>query len=109
MRALIGVASTQVEAQGNGKHLYTCFLDLKGAYDRVQRPLLWQLLQRLGVHGVMLRAIQSLYKDSGLTIHINGRRGQTFQSVTGVKQGWPHEPYFIRVIHGWPASLSYVH
>ena len=60
--------------------------------SRVQRPLLWQLLQRLGVHGVMLRAIQSLYKDSGLTIHINGRRGQTFQSVTGVKQGCPMSP-----------------
>ena len=70
------------EAQGNGKQLYTCFLDLKGAYDRVQRPLLWQLLRRLGVHGVMLRAIQSLYNDSGLTI----------QSVTGVKQGCPMSP-----------------
>ncbi len=23
------------KAQGNGKQLYTCFLDLKGAYDRV--------------------------------------------------------------------------
>ena len=80
------------EAQGNGKQLYTCFLDLKGAYDRVQRPLLWQVLQRLGIHGVMLRAIQSLYEDSGLTIHINGRRGQTFQSVTGVKQGCPMSP-----------------
>ena len=80
------------EAQGNGKQLYTCFLDLKGAYDRVQRPLLWQVLQRLGIHEVMLRAIQSLYEDSGLTIHINGRRGQTFQSVTGVKQGCPMSP-----------------
>ena len=39
-------------------------LDLKGAYDRVQRPLLWQVLQRLGIHGKMLADIQSLYKDS---------------------------------------------
>ena len=68
------------------------FSNLKGAYDSVQRPLLWQVLQRLGIHGVVLRTIQSLYKDSSLTDHINGRRGQTFQSVTGVKQGCPMSP-----------------
>ena len=51
-----------------------------------------QVLQRLGIHGVMLKAIQSLYTDSGLTIHINGRHGKTFRSVTGVKQGCPMSP-----------------
>ena len=74
-------------AKAGGQQLYTCFLDLKGAYDRVQRPLLWQVLQRLGVHGPMLAAVQSLYKDSGLSININGRSGKTVQSHTGVKQG----------------------
>ena len=76
-------------AKADGQQLYTCFLDLKGAYDRVQRPLLWQALQRLGVHGPMLAAVQSLYKDSGLTININSRSGKTMQSHTGVKQGCP--------------------
>ena len=72
--------------------MYTYFLDLKGAYDRVPKPLLWQALQRLGVHGPMLAAVQSLYKDSGLTININGRSGKTVQSHTGVKQGCPLSP-----------------
>ena len=89
---LFALQHTIDEARGSGRQLYTCFLDLKGAYDRVQRPLLWQVLQRLGIHGVMLKAIQSLYKDSGLTIHINGRHGKTFQSVTGVKRGCPMSP-----------------
>ena len=79
-------------AQANSQQLYTCFLDLKGAYDRVQRPLLWQVLQRLGVHGPMLAALQSLYEDSGLAISINGRSGKTVQSHTGVKQGCPLSP-----------------
>lgn len=65
------------EAHGNGKQLHTCFLDLKRAYDWVQRPLLWRVLQRLGLYETMLRAIQSLYKLSGMTIHINGKRGKT--------------------------------
>ena len=43
-----------------GQCLYICFLDLKSAYDRVSRPVLWQVLQRLGLHGNMLQAIQGL-------------------------------------------------
>jgi hypothetical protein len=79
-------------AKADGHQLYICFLDLKAAYDTVQRPLLWQVLQRLGVHGPMLAALQSLYKDSGLTININGRYGKTVHSHTGVKQGCPLSP-----------------
>ena len=58
----------------------------------MQRPLLWQVLQRLGVHGPMLAALQSLYEDSSLAIKINGRSGKTVQSYTGVKQGCPLSP-----------------
>jgi hypothetical protein len=37
--------------------LYCCFLDLKSAYDSVHRPLLWEVLGRLGIHGRMLAAL----------------------------------------------------
>ena len=74
------------------KHLFACFLDLKGAYDRVQRPMLWQVLQRLGVYGGMLAAIKSVYKDSELMMNINGRVGPAVSSKTGVKQGCPLSP-----------------
>ena len=40
----------------------------------------------------MLAALQSMYKDSGLTININGRSGKTVLSQTGVKQGCPLSP-----------------
>ena len=44
--------------------LYLCFVDLKSAYDKVQWRLLSDLLQRLGIQGHMLRAVQSLYTMS---------------------------------------------
>ena len=52
--------------------LYLCFVDLKSAYDRVQRPLLWGLLLRLGVQGAMLGAVQSLYDNCLLSMRVNG-------------------------------------
>ena len=78
--------------QRNARPLFCCFLDLKAAYDRVQRPLLWQVLSRLGVHGKMLSAIQSLYDASMLSISVSGRVGSPFLSCTGVKQGCPLSP-----------------
>ena len=37
--------------------LYSWFLDLKGAYDRVKRDLLWDVLRRLGIDGRMLGVV----------------------------------------------------
>ena len=72
--------------------LYACFLDLKGAYDKVQRPLLWHALQKLGLHGHMLAAIQSLYDSSTLRVNVSGRACLPQSSRTGLKQGCPLSP-----------------
>ena len=72
--------------------LYCCFLDLKGAYDKVQRPLLWQVLERLGVHGPMLAALQSMYDTATIRVNINGRAGGSVPSYTGLRQGCPLSP-----------------
>ena len=72
--------------------LFCCFLDLKGAYDRVPRRVLWTALQRLGVHGQMLAAVQALYAHAQYAIHVGGRRGVSVESSCGVKQGCPLSP-----------------
>lgn len=72
--------------------LYCCFLDLKGAYDRVNRTLLWEVLRRLGIEGHILAAIQSLYANSTVAMKLGERRGQSLPSETGLKQGCPLSP-----------------
>ncbi len=72
--------------------LVCSFLDLQGAYDRVPRPLLWQALARLGVHGAMLAAIQSLYANAVYAISVGGRRSAGVPSARGIKQGCPLSP-----------------
>ena len=79
--------------------LYLCFLDLKAAYDRVSRPLLWQALQRLGVGGKMLAAIQSLYANSTAA----GPGGPGAAVLHRCQAGLPAEPYALWAVHGWPA------
>ena len=47
---------------------------------------------RLGVHGSMLAAIQSLYSTASVAVSIQGRIGPTLPSLTGVRQGCPLSP-----------------
>ena len=72
--------------------LFCCFLDLKGAYDCVPRALLWQALQRLGMLGPLLAAIQLLYSSAEYAICVSGRRGPGVRYACGVKQGCPLNP-----------------
>lgn len=79
-------------SHASGTPLYCCFLDLKGAYDKVQRPLLWQVLGRLGVHGHMIAALQSMYDTASIRVNIQGRAGGSVLSYTGLRQGCPLSP-----------------
>jgi hypothetical protein len=72
--------------------MFACFLDLKGAYDRVCRPLLWSVLERVGVQGTMLAAIQGLYATSSIAVQVEGNAGKPLPSVRGVRQGCPLSP-----------------
>ena len=82
--------------------LYCCFLDLKGAFDRAPRTLLWEALQRRGLHGEILEAVKSLYIHADYTMQIQGRRGESIESTIGVKQGCQLSPT-VWFTHGWAA------
>ena len=72
--------------------LFTAFVDLKKAYDSVQHPLLWASLQRKGVHGKMLAAIQSLYAGGSMSMRVCGSSGASGTARVGVRQGCPLSP-----------------
>ena len=58
LHPILGLQHFVHAAKSSGRPLFACALDLKGAYDRVQRLFLWQVLQRLGIHGGMLATVQ---------------------------------------------------
>ena len=101
--------------QHHGSKLFVCLLDLKGAYDRVSRLLLWQALQRLGVHGTMLTAIQAMHATATVSVRVGGRSGPSLPSRTGVRQGCPLSPTLLACLpmasitscRDWPSLKGY--
>jgi len=75
-----------------GVKLYICAVDLEKAFDSVDRPLLWESLQRAGIGGCMLDTLRALYADVPVCVKTSEGLSQTFQSVIGVKQGCPLSP-----------------
>ena len=55
-----------------GKKLYWAFMDLEKAYDRVNRDVLWGVLESYGVYGKLLGAVKSMYVESKACVRVGG-------------------------------------
>ena len=74
------------------KSVYTAFIDLEKAYDRVPRDLLWSVLKEYGISGRLLVVIRSLYNDCKSHVRINGSKSDAFQAHVGLRQGCVWSP-----------------
>jgi hypothetical protein len=82
-----------VERQrARGQKLYVCYVDFKQAFDRVPRDKLWGKLQRVGIDGWALRAVQALYASVPMCVKLSTGYTRCFPSLLGVKQGCPLSP-----------------
>jgi sorting nexin-29 len=79
------------KATPKGK-LYVCFVDFKKAFDSIDRNILLQRLQHLGMHGSMFATLKSMYTHVSCSVRMNGKLGPSFASRAGVKQGCPLSP-----------------
>ena len=78
--------------RARGQRLYACFVDFKQAFDRVPRDKLWFKLERAGIDGWALRAVQALYSSVPFSVKTPAGFTPCFPSLMGVKQGCPLSP-----------------
>ena len=85
--------------------LYMCFIDLKKAYDSVNRAALWELLQRTySLPQKLIDIIRSFHDNSTAAVRAYGKVSEEFEVTSGVRQGCVLAPtlfnmYFDAVIH----------
>ena len=54
--------------------IYACFIDLRKAYDSIDRGTLWKVLQWYGIDGNLLDMIELLYLDMKACIRVGESR-----------------------------------
>ena len=68
--------------------LYICFIDLRKAYDSVNRDLLWLLLDRCyNLPPKLLSILRALHADSTAAVRAYGMTSEEFPVTCGVRQG----------------------
>jgi len=74
------------------KPIYVAFIDFRKAYDCVDRSVLWEALESLGLHGPALAALKAMYQNVRMAVRQGGEAGSFFEALLGVKQGDPLSP-----------------
>ena len=73
---------------GRNQKLYAAFIDIKGAFDEVQRGIMWQKLsERFGIRGKLLRVIMDLFRNIKGKAILNSMTTRWFSISSGIMQG----------------------
>ena len=54
---------------------------------------MWQMLRVYGVGGILLKAVQSFYVDSGVCARAGNDVSEWFPVNVGLRQGWVMSPW----------------
>ena len=69
------------------KYLYTAFVDLEKAFDRVPRKVIWWALRKLGVDEWIVRLVQGMYSNASSHVCVGEGHSEEFEVKVGVHQG----------------------
>lgn len=85
-------------AKKKGK-VFTFFVDLKAAFDNVDRVKLRRMMRKIGIRGKgrLRKKIMEMYKQTKNIVRVGERKSEEFWAKKGVKQGNPMNPTLINV------------
>ena len=81
------------------KKMHIVFVDLEKAYDKVQREVIWEVLEKKSVSDQYIEVIKDMYKDVRTCLKTVNGMSESFEVRIGVHQGSALSPYlFILVL-----------
>ena len=84
--------------KGQGGKLFSCFVDLRKAFDTVPRiKLFYKLLKEYSVGGKFLKILQEIYRGNKMFVKTNEGLVQPFVTTIGVKQGCVLSPLLFNI------------
>jgi hypothetical protein len=78
--------------------LIVAFIDFKAAFDSVDRPRMYELLDALGLPTKIINLIRALYTDSKCVVRVGKNTSPEFHVRTGVKQGALLSPTLFNIV-----------
>lgn len=85
------------EVMRKNKNMHVAFLDIKAAYDSVDRIILWNRCRERGFSDEVIRILQRLFDHNSAQVIVNGRRSQPFGIKAGLLQGSVLSPFLYSI------------
>lgn len=85
------------EIAKRGGKLIICFVDLKAAFDMVDREKMREALKRRGVSEWMCERITEMYEETKCGVRIGEKMGESLWTERGVRQGCPLSTYIFNI------------
>ncbi|KAK3889840.1 hypothetical protein Pcinc_006166 [Petrolisthes cinctipes] len=87
---------------GKGRKLYAAFMDLKKAYDRVDRKAMTEVLKIYSVGGSLLKGFEAFYAGAKACVWVEGDLSESFNISVELRQGCVMSPWLFNIyIYGW--------
>lgn len=84
--------------QQGTKKLYTCFVDLKRAFDTVNHDGLFYKMRKIGISDLFYKTIKSMYNNTELCVKVDKKHmTENFSSNIGVRQGDNLSPTLFKI------------
>ena len=83
------------------KHLHLVFIDVKKAYDKVPRDLIWWVLNKMSVWMGYIQIIRDMYDGAVMSMRTTNRGIREFSMIVDVHQMVNLKPLSLYTNHGW--------
>jgi len=87
----------QREGMKEEKKIFATFIDLRAAFDNVEREKLWELMERKGIDGKLVGRLRRMYEDTWSTVRTEDGLTEHFSTRKGVKQGCVLSPLLFSI------------
>lgn len=106
-QALCLQETTRLYKQKNKTYPVLTFLDIKSAYDTVDKNIIWKSLKDNNISTPLLTTLQLLFNNVQLEVILNGLKSTNpFTAITGVLQGSTLSPHLYSIyINSLPQIL----
>ncbi|XP_063924722.1 uncharacterized protein LOC135138675 [Zophobas morio] len=75
-----------------GGRVYALFVDLRAAFDTVDRECLWECMERRGLSEKLIAAAGKIYRETVTSVRVGGVESEMFRTTKGLRQGCPLSP-----------------
>lgn len=89
--------ATLHEVLSKNKNIHVAFLDIKAAYDSVDRVILWNRCRDRGFSDGTIRILQRMFDHNSAQVVVNGKRSQPFGLRAGLLQGSVLSPFLYSI------------